>query len=131
MNRKHRSYLAQYRCGILLLSIETGRWGSIPLEDRICKMCDILVVEDEYHFIFHCSLYNNIRYIFLQHVGNTILNINKKNEIDKIKMFMSKEFVGYFDKIISDMIEVRHDQIFNTTKLTDKLEWAGSSCSQV
>ncbi len=25
-------------------------------------------------------------------------------------MFMSKEFVGYFAKIISDMIEVRHDK---------------------
>ncbi len=93
MNRKHRSYLAQYRCGILPLSIETGRWGSIPVEDRICKMCDSLVVEDEYHFIFHCSLYNNIRDPFLQHVGNTILNIYEKNEIDKIQMFMSKEFV--------------------------------------
>ncbi len=47
MNRKHRSYLAQYRCEILPLSIETGMWGNIPLEDRICKMCDSLVVEDE------------------------------------------------------------------------------------
>ncbi len=90
MNGKHRSYLAQYRCGILSLSIETGRWGSITLEDRICKMCDSLVVEDEYHFIFHCSLYTNIRDPFLQHVGNTILNINEKNEIDKIKMFILK-----------------------------------------
>ncbi len=85
MNRKHRSYLVQYRCGILPLSIETGRWGSIHLEDRICKICDSLVVEDEYHFIFHCSLYNNIRGQFLQHVGNTILKNNEKNEIDKIK----------------------------------------------
>ncbi len=51
-------------------------------------------------FIFHCSLYNNIRDQFLQHVGNTILNINEKNEKDKIKMFMSEEFVGYFAKII-------------------------------
>ncbi len=42
-----------------------------------------LVVEDEYHYIFHCSLYNNIRDQFVQHVGNTILNINEKNEIDK------------------------------------------------
>ncbi len=25
---------------------------------------------------------------------------------------MSKEFVGYFAKIISDMIEVRHDKLF-------------------
>ncbi len=46
---------------------------------------------------------------------------------------MSKEFVGYFAKILSDMIEVRHDKLFvktqkylNTTKLTDKLEWAES-----
>ncbi len=68
-------------------------------------MCDSLAVEDEYHFIFHWSLYNNIRNPFLQHAGN----INEKNEIDKIKMFMSKEFVGYFAKIISDMIEVRHE----------------------
>ncbi len=27
-------------------------------------------------------------------------------------MFISKEFVGYFTKIISDMIEVRHDKLF-------------------
>ncbi len=75
-------------------------------------MCNSLVVEDEYHFIFHCPLYNNIRDQFLQHGGNTILNINEKNEIDKIKMFMSEEFVGYFAKIISNMIEVRHDKLF-------------------
>ncbi len=106
MNRKHRSYLAQYHCRIL-----PGRWESIPLEDRICKMCDSLVVEDEQHL--NVSLFiNNIRDPFLQHVGNTILNINGKNEIDKIKMFMSEEFVGYFAKIISDMIEVRHDKLF-------------------
>ncbi len=56
INRKHRSYLVQFHCGIVPLSIETGRWASIPLEDRICKMCNSLVVEDEYHFICHCSL---------------------------------------------------------------------------
>ncbi len=130
MKTENRSYLAQYHCGILPFSIETGRGGSIPLEDRICKMCDNLIVEDECHFIFHCSLYNNITDPFLHNVVNTILNINEKNEIDKIKMFMSKECVGYFAKIISDMIEVRHDKLFvkflNTTKLTDKLECAGS-----
>ncbi len=78
-------------------------------------MCDSLVVEDEFHFICHCSLYNNMRDPFLQHVGNTILNINETNEIDKIKMFMSKEIVGYFAKIISDMIEVTHDKLFVKT----------------
>ncbi len=27
-------------------------------------------------------------------------------------MFTSEEFVGYFAKIISNMIEVRHDKLF-------------------
>ncbi len=56
MNRKHKSYLAQCQYGILLLNIEMGRWWNIPLEDRICEMCNSLVVEDEYHLIFQCSL---------------------------------------------------------------------------
>ncbi len=43
------------------------------------------------------------------------LNINEMNEIDKIKMFMSKEFVVYFAKIIFYMIEVRHDKLFVKT----------------
>ncbi len=32
-----------------------------------------------------------------------------------IKMFKSNEFVGYSAKIISDMIEVRHDKLFVKT----------------
>ncbi len=79
------------------------------------KIIVSLYVEDEYHFIFHCSLYKKYQRPFLHHVGNTILNINEKNEIDKIKIFMSKEFVGYFANIISDMIEVRHDKLFVKT----------------
>ncbi len=111
MNRKHKSYLAQYQWGILPLSIETGRWENIPLEDRISKNCDSLVVEDEYHFVFHCLLYKYIRVAFLHHVGNTILDINENNEIGMIEMFISREFEGYFTKIIFDMIEVRHDKL--------------------
>ncbi len=38
MNRKHRSYLAQYRCGILPLEIETGRGQTKPVKERICKV---------------------------------------------------------------------------------------------
>ncbi len=30
-------------------------------------------------------------------------------------MFMSKEFVGYYAKLISDKIEVRHDKLFVKT----------------
>ncbi len=64
MNRKHRSYLAQYRCGILPLEIEPGRWQNKPVEERICKFCESGEVKNEFHFIFSCTLYNNIRATF-------------------------------------------------------------------
>ncbi len=37
------------------------------------------------------------------------------NELDKIKMFMSKELVGYFTRIISELIEVRHAKMYVKT----------------
>ncbi len=65
---------------------------------------------------FHVSLFViNIGDRFLHHVDDTLLNINERNEVDKIKMFMSKQFVSYFAKIISEMIEVRHDKLFVKT----------------
>ncbi len=55
-NRAHRSLLSQFRCGILALKIETGRYTQIPLELRLCILCDSNLVEDENHFLFQCPL---------------------------------------------------------------------------
>ena len=53
INRAHRSAVAKFRCGILLLSVETGRLNAIPLEFCLCVFCDNNVVEDDYH-LFLC-----------------------------------------------------------------------------
>ncbi len=87
-------YLALYWCGILPLEIETARWQNKPVEERICKVCDSGEVENEFHFIFSCILYNYyIRTTFLQNIGNIIRNIKEMNEVSQIKTFMSKNFV--------------------------------------
>ncbi len=96
MNKKHRSYLAQYPFGILPLEIETGRWQNKPVQERICKVCENGEVENEFHFIFSCTLYNNIRATFLQNKGNIIPNIRILNEVSQIKTFISKNFVYIF-----------------------------------
>lgn len=36
MSRGNRSFLAQLRCGILPLELETGRWYNIAIENRKC-----------------------------------------------------------------------------------------------
>ncbi|KAK3092266.1 hypothetical protein FSP39_000496 [Pinctada imbricata] len=63
--KPERSVMAMLRCGILPLRIETGRYSGEPVEERICNFCDKNDVEDERHFIFHCSLYETIRNNFL------------------------------------------------------------------
>ncbi|KAK6171961.1 hypothetical protein SNE40_018378 [Patella caerulea] len=59
--RNERSILAQFRCGVLPLRVETGRFIGEKLEDRTCQMCAHNCIEDEKHFILSCSLYSDLR----------------------------------------------------------------------
>lgn len=61
LNRGQRSLCAQLRCGILPLALETGRFHSVPEEDRICCVCNLNDIENEMHFLFFCPLYHEIR----------------------------------------------------------------------
>ncbi len=103
MNRKHRSYLAQYSCGILPLEIEISMWQNKQVEERICKVCERGEVENEFHFIFSCTLYNNIRATFKKNIRNIIPNIRELNEVSPIKTFIFKNLVCFFAKLICDM----------------------------
>ena len=52
------------RAGCLPLEVEKGRHKkphAVPLNERLCNMCDSGVIEDERHFLMKCSLYNDIR----------------------------------------------------------------------
>ena len=64
-NYKHRNILTKLRLGILHLEIEKGRWHKIPRNNRICKMCNLNCIENEYHFTLVCPFYSNIRYNLL------------------------------------------------------------------
>ncbi len=54
--RTTRSFIAQFRIGILPLHIETGRFVGTKPDDRICFICK-MEPETEIHFIFICLLY--------------------------------------------------------------------------
>ena len=61
LDRGSRTLIAKLRTGTLPLSIETGRYRQIALDQRVCRSCDRNVIEDEIHFIFHCEKYIDIR----------------------------------------------------------------------
>ena len=55
--------MAKLRLGSLTLRIETGRYSVPRLKesDRKCLACDQNEVENETHFMFQCSCYDNLR----------------------------------------------------------------------
>ena len=51
------SLLAKLVSGILPLEVETGRYTSTPRDQRLCKICNLNLIEDEFHFLFDCIAY--------------------------------------------------------------------------
>ena len=59
---KFRYSLTRLRLSSHRLEVETGRWAKpnvIPFENRLCSTCQRL--QDEFHFIFECSRYHDLR----------------------------------------------------------------------
>ena len=62
ISRKERKVLAQVRCGVAPLRLETGRWAKrnnipIPSEERVCLNCfknGFIETEHEEHFLLRC-----------------------------------------------------------------------------
>ncbi len=61
--RKERSLLAQIRYDILPLQIETGRFRSLNLKERTCKICNSQEIEHKCHFIISCNAYIEIQQV--------------------------------------------------------------------
>ena len=64
-NRDIRISFTQLRVSAHDLSIEKGRHKNIKLENRTCKNCQSLEIEDEFHFLSHVqNILLNVKYYF-------------------------------------------------------------------
>ena len=50
LSKSIRSLLGQFRCGVLPLATETGRYRQIPSNERYCTFCDGNAKEDKANF---------------------------------------------------------------------------------
>ena len=60
-DKKLKILLSQFRISAHDLEIEKGRHRNIPRSERKCKLCNVNVVENEYHSLLACPFYRNIR----------------------------------------------------------------------
>ncbi len=83
MSRHQRSTFAKFRCGILPLNLEVGRYRGIKVENRICPLCNN-DVETEIHFLFECNKYDRGDFLL-----NADINSNMLTFTEKLKILMS------------------------------------------
>jgi hypothetical protein len=78
---KFRIALTKFRCSNHMLEIETGRHKNIIRCERLCKLCKMNVVEDEYHFLLVCPVLRNIRIVCLKPFFTRWPTINKFSQL--------------------------------------------------
>ena len=89
--RSHRSALAKFRCGVAPLRLETGRYerGRIPVEERICLLCDCNEVESEAHVILKCPLYRDLRVELFATAEDVNVLFNELLDNEKVSFLLS------------------------------------------
>ena len=74
------------------IRVETGRYGAnrIPVHQRLCPFCDASV-EDEYHFIFECDMYNDERKSLMDYLRTVEPNFTRLNRNEQLKLVFGNQ----------------------------------------
>ena len=51
------------------LEIEVGRYSNVPRENRLCRYCNLNIVESEYHFLLTCPKYYDLRKKYIRNIS--------------------------------------------------------------
>ena len=90
------------------LEIEVGRWARpnrIPIDERKCITCNKL--EDEFHFLLECSLYNDLRNHYIKKYYWKSPNILK---LEELMSTTNKRIISYLSLYIFKAFKIRYGQ---------------------
>ena len=113
MPRARRSLYAQFRCGILPLNIETGRYTNTRPEERVCKICCSGEVEDELHFVLVCKAYREDRTLLFEKLTLETPALTVMPLLEKFHFLLTKGSF-YLPKFISNIWGKRQELLFKT-----------------
>ena len=87
--RAYRSFFTKLRISSHSLMIERGRHfhPKIPADQRLCKLCSLDEVEDEFHFMVKCTSYADLRAELLSNISE-IYDISNMSDNDIFLLLM-------------------------------------------
>ena len=89
---------------------------SKAIAHRVCKVCNTQCVEDEFHFLFSCCMYQMERSAYylenIEEIGNFML----LNDPDKVKYMLDKEHIKGTGAYVVNAIFQKRRQILYKCK---------------
>ncbi|XP_033746730.1 uncharacterized protein LOC117331881 [Pecten maximus] len=67
VNISYTKEIARLRLSAHKLNIESGRYVSIDRSKRVCTLCNLNDIEDEFHFVLVCTRYSDLRQKYLKY----------------------------------------------------------------
>ncbi len=110
--RSHRSALAKFRCGVVALSIETGRYTGVAEENRTCFNCND-EVENEEHVLINCDLYADLRTNLFDNAVNISANFMGLTSTEKLCFPLSDpDICIYTAKTLKTILDRRRQILY-------------------
>ena len=103
LSKTEKSHLAQFRCGILPLRLETGRYVCLSVNERICTLCNVNETEDEVHFLLRCACYNDLRRLLTKKAIETRVDFSTLTDSQKLVYLIKNHYVCMAKYIVAAM----------------------------
>ena len=103
-----RKVFTRLRTSSHFLEIERGRYVNKNECDRLCSLCK--TVENEFHFVMVCPLYEDLRYDFLSEIYYMFPFLQQYSLYEQFLFFMGFDDCNLhciFSKFISNAFNVR------------------------
>ncbi len=97
--------MASLRAGCLPLGVETGRYrvSKVPLERRVCQVCNSDFVENEFHFVMVCNKLEHERIKLLCYITQKDLSFMHLNTFNKF-LYIIKYNESYCQNLITKLL---------------------------
>ena len=102
------------------LTVETGRFNKTPVENRVCAFCNVGSVEDEFHLMMSCSVYENFRSTLKEYLSS-FSDILSLSDEQLFPILMSCNNGDYeFTKVVCKFVNASFEKISHHLKCVDQ-----------
>ena len=99
-NNEDSRNVCKFRCGSNRLPIISGRYEGIPRSSRLCTLCSVGLIGDEFHYMFQCEYFTEERKVFIPKKYINRPNTLKMNELFNTKNMKVLFKLAKFVKVI-------------------------------